>query len=86
MRNLKALAEELDLARRASVSTDDPLLRVAACDAWRRFRDAKRKVPEQASAAVAYYRLLLLGRKVEPRSSAGNGVGVTPGAERVYDL
>jgi hypothetical protein len=66
MRNLKALAEELDLARRGSASTEDPLLRVAACDAWRRSRDGKRKVPEQASAADAYYRLLLLGRKIEP--------------------
>jgi hypothetical protein len=63
MMNLKILADELHLARRASAATGDPLLRVAACDAWRRFKNGKRKNPDHADAADTYYRSLHLGQE-----------------------
>jgi hypothetical protein len=62
MKNLKALADEFHIARRASVATGDPLLGVAAYDAWRRFKDGKRKNPQHAVAADAYYRSISVQR------------------------
>jgi hypothetical protein len=58
MHKLKALADELHFARLASAGTHDPLLRVAAYDAWCRFKHEKRKNPKDATAADFYYRSL----------------------------
>jgi hypothetical protein len=66
MQNLKTLVEELHRARRAS-AVGDPLLRVAARDAWRGFKDGKRKDHDQAGEANAYYRLLLLSQELPVR-------------------
>jgi len=48
MQNLKTLADQLLHARRASEATGDPLLRVAAYDARRRFKYGKRNNPQHA--------------------------------------
>jgi hypothetical protein len=58
MHKLKALADELHIARLASMGTSDPLLRVATYDAWRRFKHEKRKNRDDAAAAEDYYRSL----------------------------
>jgi hypothetical protein len=63
MQNLIALANELHHARRISAATGDPLLRTAAYDAWRRFKNEKRNRPEHAGAADSYYRSLLRGHE-----------------------
>jgi hypothetical protein len=63
MHKLKALADELHLARLASAGTEDPLLRVAAYDAWCRFKHEQRKNPEDAETADGYYRSLFRDRK-----------------------
>jgi len=58
MQNLITLANELHYARRISAATDDPLLRTAVYDAWRRFKKEKQKTPAHANAAESYYRSL----------------------------
>jgi hypothetical protein len=63
MQKLKALADELHLARLASAGTSDPLLRIAAYDAWCRFKHEKRKNPQDAVAADGYYRSLFQDQK-----------------------
>ena len=63
MQKLKALADELHLARLASMGTSDPLLRVATYDAWCRFKHEKRKNPGSAGAAEDYYRSLFRDQK-----------------------
>jgi hypothetical protein len=63
MHKLKALADELHLAQLTSAGTGDPLLRVAAYDAWCRFKHEKRKNPEDAVAANDYYRSLFGDQK-----------------------
>jgi hypothetical protein len=63
MHKLKALADELHVARLISAGTEDPLLRVAAYDAWCRFKHEKRKNPEDAVAADDYYRSLFGERR-----------------------
>jgi hypothetical protein len=65
MHKLKALADELHLARLASMTTSDPLLRVATYDAWCRFKHEKRKYPQDAVAADDYYRSLFRDQKLE---------------------
>jgi hypothetical protein len=65
MQKLKALADELHLARLASTGTSDPLLRVATYDAWCRFKHEKKKSPEDARAADDYYRSLFRDQKPE---------------------
>jgi hypothetical protein len=67
MHKLKALADELHLARIASTSTGDPLLRVATYDAWCRFKHEKRKNPKDAAAAEDYYRSLFRDQKPAKR-------------------
>jgi hypothetical protein len=67
MQKLKALADELHLARLASMATSDPLLRVATYDAWCRFKHEKRKNPNDAAAAEDYYRSLFRDQKLARR-------------------
>jgi hypothetical protein len=71
MQKLKALADELHLARLTAAGTNDPLLRVAAYDAWCRFKHEKRKNPQDAVAAEGYFRSLLRGRELPAPDTNG---------------